>query len=271
MDIPEQSIYVSPASLGTFVDMDDDTTISKQVKRPLPAANQKAAGFAAFRVQAKRPKKSGASGSASGAAAAQLPTNVRPRPRPKHIGQSVTNKSASEALTHDPDDQPNPSHTHVSPVSESRGGKKRKLNEIEIIELEDVEETIGVLNSEELGDTGPLNQGSIEVLNSEGFKDTKALSKACTLVRAALAKAVEGEKERLRLEACLRQQITSLESKLEQESKAHDDSKRHIRDLERGLLAASSSIELTNRVIQTTTAQLIETRSDVGREKETRS
>lgn len=241
---------LSPAFLK-FVKMIDDTLKQAKTSRPLPAANQKSAGFAAFRLGAQRSKKARALGSASASGSTTAPPtdNVRPKPKPKPqgIGRTVKNNPTSKAPDrHDPDYQVNISRNSF--ISESARGKKRKLDEIEIIELES-------------------HEGSIEVLNSEEPRNTEKHNKAGNLVKAALAKIVEGEKERLRLETCLRQQIASLESKLQQEKKDHDDSKQRIHSLERGLQAAASNLELANTLVQATSAQLI-AYANVGRDKE---
>jgi flagellar motility protein MotE (MotC chaperone) len=129
---------------------------------------------------------------------------------------------------------------------------KRKLDNMETVEIDEVrsDDDIIVLHS-----------------NSKGTSNMETHNRVSELVRVALVKSVEGEKQRLLLEASLRQQIRSLEDRLQQEKVDHSNSKQRIRDLERGLKAAAANVEKANTWIQATSAQLLEADDGGGREK----
>ncbi|KAF8508483.1 hypothetical protein JB92DRAFT_585534 [Gautieria morchelliformis] len=194
--------------------MVDGATTSKRpnTSRPLPAANHKAAGFAAFRTKSK-------------------PRGLTQSSR-EHNNRVISNSCPTS-------------------VSESRG-MKRKLDNMEIVDIDEVR-----------------SDGSI-VFSHSDLKEPRNMethNRVSELVRLALVKSVEGEKQRLLLETSLRQQIRSLEGRLQQEKFDHNNSKRRIRDLERGLKAASANVERTNTLIQATSAQLLDADDEGDREK----
>ena len=183
----------------------------------------------------------------------------------------------------EPDDQV-VSPTCSSSPSKPRG-KKRKLDHIDqeqdklqsdgdISDLVSEHDDVIISNPSSGGETESgeterkASQAEIHVTTgSQEYRNTEINDRVRSLLRAALAKAVEGEQGRLRVEADLRQQIVSLEGTLEQERADHNVSKRRIHDLEQGLVLATSSIERTNELVQATTSQLLGASHEIGREK----
>jgi hypothetical protein len=104
------------------------------------------------------------------------------------------------------------------------------------------------------------------VPNSKEWSGTATHNKVRDLVSAALEKAVEGEKQRVVLEAHLRQEIISLESRLQKERADHNFTKRRILDLEEGLITITSNVERTNALIQATSVQLLKDNCEAGGE-----
>ena len=190
--------------------------------------------------------------------------------------QSLPRPSRSFAQL-DSDNHVYESPSFSTPASEPKG-KKRKLDDSvkfgEIQNDDDDDDSEIVI----LGISGPggtQSSGHNTDVESEGRVTSKkdnmrvveakgrVISKGDEgkmhdLIKAALEKHEDGEKKRLTLEAHLRQQITSLEDRLQQETVDHNTSRKRIHHLEQRLKTTTACVTQMNALIQATSTQLIE-------------
>ena len=268
------------------------TPTRPKTTRPLPVANHKASGFAAYRGNVAKASRSSLSGSTLTMGTPTTSSKGLSSSQPMSLTRSLTS-TPTTALSLWPQSLPRPSrslvqldsdnHVHEppsfsTPASEPRG-KKRKLDDR--VKFGDIQNDDGDDDDSEiviLGVSGPggtqssghntdveseervtPKMANMMVVEDKGRVISKGdEGKAHDLIKAALEKHEDGEKKRLVLEAHLRQQITSLENRLQQETVDHNTSRKRIHHLEQRLKITTACVTQMNALIQATSTQLIE-------------